>query len=52
MISESHPNVEQVIAIGEQAPTFILPDQTGAPRRLNDAVAAGALLLVFYRGDW
>lgn len=34
------------------APDFTLPDQQGAPVRLADALRAGPVLLVFYRGHW
>jgi len=29
-----------------------LVDQAGQPWRLSDAVRCGAVVLVFYRGDW
>ena len=29
-----------------------LTDQTGQPWRLADALQRGAVVLVFYRGDW
>ena len=31
---------------------FELVDQSGARWRLADALAPGAVVLVFYRGDW
>ena len=31
---------------------FELTDQTGAAWRLQEALARGAVVLVFYRGDW
>lgn len=31
---------------------FSLTDQAGRPWRLGDARAEGAVVLVFYRGDW
>ncbi len=31
---------------------FELPDQSGSPWRLAEALARGPVLLVFYRGDW
>ena len=38
---------------GEIAPDFVLPDSTGAARRLLDLAAAGCkLILIFYRGYW
>ena len=33
-------------------PDFTLPDQAGAPFRLGDELARGAVVLAFYRGDW
>lgn len=33
-------------------PDFDLIDQAGEPWRLADARRAGAVVLVFYRGDW
>jgi peroxiredoxin len=38
--------------IGSVAPDFELPDSTGTLRRLSDLVAAGPLVLLFYRGHW
>jgi peroxiredoxin len=29
-----------------------LEDQAGRPFRLSDALREGAVVLVFYRGDW
>jgi peroxiredoxin len=36
----------------ERATDFELPDQDGTPWRLSDQLKQGAVLLVFYRGDW
>ena len=36
------PDVQQIEA----------DDQTGQPWRLADALGHGAVVLVFYRGDW
>lgn len=33
-------------------PDFTLTDQAGNPWKLADARARGAVVLVFYRGDW
>jgi len=33
-------------------PDFELRDQGGRPFRLADALAGGAVALVFFRGDW
>jgi peroxiredoxin len=33
-------------------PDIVLPDQSGEPWAMRDALREGALALVFYRGDW
>ncbi len=33
-------------------PEIVLPDQSGEPWALRDALRDGAVALVFYRGDW
>ncbi len=38
--------------VGEVAPDFILPDATGALRRLAELCAERPIVLVFYRGHW
>lgn len=40
------------LAIGAQAPEFSLPNATGQPVSLSSRVAAGPVVLVFYRGEW
>ncbi|HET7481069.1 MAG TPA: peroxiredoxin family protein [Rubrobacteraceae bacterium] len=40
------------ISVGEKAPTFELPDQTGYPWNLSGQLELGPAMLVFYRGDW
>jgi peroxiredoxin len=35
-----------------QVPDFTLTDQAGNPWTQSDARANGAIVLVFYRGDW
>ena len=40
------------LAVGAQAPDFTAPDERNRPWRLADALARGAHVLVFYRGDW
>ena len=37
---------------GEIVPDFVLPDSTGATRRLPDLAAGYNLILIFYRGYW
>ncbi|KJE20166.1 Peroxiredoxin [Frankia torreyi] len=39
-------------AVGTSAPDFALPDIHGASRALTDLLAAGPVVLVFYRGAW
>lgn len=38
--------------VGQSAPDFTLPDSTGTERRLGELVAAGPLVLIFFRGHW
>ena len=38
--------------VGQCAPDFRLPDSTGTERRLSELVAAGPLVLIFFRGHW
>jgi len=38
--------------LGQPAPDFALPDETGRPRRLEALTAEGPLVLLFYRGHW
>jgi peroxiredoxin len=42
----------EIPSVGEKAPEFALADSTGAVRRLDDLVAAGMCVVVFYRGHW
>ncbi|HKN14489.1 MAG TPA: hypothetical protein VJX68_14960 [Candidatus Binatus sp.] len=39
-------------AVGETAPEFALADSTGVVRQLDDLIAGGMCVLVFYRGHW
>ena len=39
-------------AAGDRAPDFELPDARGGTVALRDALAAGPVVLVFYRGAW
>ena len=41
-----------MLNVGEQAPEFSLPDQTGAMRTLGELCAAGELILYFYPADF
>jgi hypothetical protein len=38
--------------IGEGMRELTLTDQAGKPWRLSDALKTGAVVLVFYRGEW
>jgi len=40
------------LAVGERAPDFDLPNQRGTSVRLADRLAAGPVVLSFYRGVW
>jgi peroxiredoxin len=40
------------IAVGDVAPSFDLPDPRGQTVRLADRLAAGPVVLSFYRGAW
>jgi peroxiredoxin len=42
----------QIPSVGEKAPEFSLADSTGVERRLDDLVADGTCVVVFYRGHW
>lgn len=41
-----------MLAAGDAAPDFTLPDQHGRPVRLADRLALGPVVLVFIRGGW
>ena len=38
--------------VGDRAPAFTLPDPTGGKVALDDELAKGRVVLVFYRGAW
>ncbi len=40
------------LSAGEKAPDFTLPDQLGRAVSLNERLASGPVVLVFYRGEW
>ena len=42
----------QIPSVGEKAPEFALADSTGVVCRLDDLVADGMCVVVFYRGHW
>jgi peroxiredoxin len=42
----------KIPSVGDRAPEFALADSTGVVRRLDDLIAGGACVVVFYRGHW
>lgn len=40
------------LIVGDRAPGFTLPDSTGSQVSLAERLAAGPVVLQFYRGDW
>lgn len=46
------PGATGVIAEGDRAPAFTLPDQGERPAALTDALRDGPVALVFFRGGW
>ena len=42
----------EIPSVGEKAPAFTLADSTGVVRRLDDLIAGGLCIVVFYRGHW
>ncbi len=40
------------VAVGERAPAFALPDASGRVVTLDDLIARGPVVVVFYRGAW
>jgi hypothetical protein len=51
-ITALHVTDAASVADGQTAPAFTLPDQDGAALSLAGALAAGPVVLVFYRGYW
>jgi len=47
---ESMPK-DRKVSVGDQAPDFTLPDQTGTPVRLRDLVGRKTVVLYFYPKD-
>src|SRR3984957_19991252 len=41
-----------MIKVGERAPEFTLPDETGKDRSLTEFLSAGAVVLYFYPADF
>jgi len=46
------PILDKALRTGDTAPMFELPDAYGRPVRLQDLLAAGPVILSFYRGSW
>jgi peroxiredoxin len=42
----------KIPSVGDRAPEFALADSTGVIRRLDDLIAGGPCVVVFYRGHW
>jgi peroxiredoxin len=49
---QTHPNAGLVLAPGQAAVDFTLPNTDGRFYTLSTALTTGPLILVFYRGDW
>jgi peroxiredoxin Q/BCP len=41
-----------MLAVGERAPEFTLPDETGTDRSLTDFLTSGSIVLYFYPADF
>lgn len=48
---ETHIEDTGPVAVGDRAPDFTLPDQTGKSVRLSDLLGKGAVVLYFYPKD-
>jgi hypothetical protein len=46
------PISAQAPRLGEKAPAFTLPDQSGKPVALGDLLSPNGAVLIFYRGHW
>ncbi len=44
--------VGRALAVGDEAPDFTLPNATGEPVHLAELLAAGPVVISFYRGGW
>ncbi|MDP9380068.1 MAG: redoxin domain-containing protein [Chloroflexota bacterium] len=40
------------LTVGQEVQAFELPDEQGSPWVLDQHLAEGPVVLVFYRGDW
>ena len=61
VVTQMHRAVEElrtaeilgrVLTAGDRAPEFTLPNSTGAPVDSRQLLAAGPLVVTFYRGRW
>jgi len=50
-LQESHTSILKLKA-GDKAPGFSLPNATGKTVSLKDELQTGAVVLIFYRGNW
>jgi hypothetical protein len=46
------PTSAQAPRVGQKAPEFTLPDQTGKSVALGDLLSPHGAVLIFYRGHW
>jgi peroxiredoxin len=44
--------LRDVLAVGDRAPDFTLPDSRGRPVSLSGVLSAGPAIVAFYRGGW
>jgi hypothetical protein len=51
ILSYQMPDTKDVVDVGEIAPDFTLPDQSGQPIRFTELLGS-KVVLVFYRGHW
>lgn len=51
-LSAAAEDVSSVIQVGDPAPDFTLDTIAGKRHHLSEAVAAGPVVLVLYRGVW
>ena len=51
-VLEQVPASVQAPRIGQKAPDFSLPDQTGKQVGLTELLSPGGAVLIFYRGYW
>jgi hypothetical protein len=44
--------LDKALQVGDQAPAFVLPDSRGVAVSSGKLLAAGPLVITFYRGKW